>query len=185
METTKDVVEFYKQMNFPDELRNYIGICFDCCHQAVQFENPSESLKLLSEARIEIGKIQVSSGLRIRNFEPEAVKKFCEPCYLHQVVIKHSDGSLSRYNDLDEALNIYHKSVDEEWRIHFHVPVFMDKIDTYETTRYFIEDTLSRVDRNILLEVETYTWNVLPQQLQLKTVTDSIIREIQWVQSLL
>jgi hypothetical protein len=149
----------------------------------VQFEKPSESLSLLSGAGIRIGKIQVSSALHITNIDPEILQRYCEPCYLHQTVVRRQDGSFVSYNDLPDALRDHHAGGEEEWRIHYHVPVFEDKTDTFGTTRSFTEEILSLADRSILLEVETYTWNVLPPELRLESVSDSIIREIQWVKS--
>lgn len=185
LETTTDVINFFEQMKFPEDLKDSIGICFDCCHQAVEFEYPGKSLSLLSEADIKIGKIQVSSALcSMNNVAPEALEKFSEPCYLHQVVIRQADGTLKRYNDLPAALRNHRQSAGDEWRVHFHIPVFLDKVDIYGTTRYLIEEVISLAENNILLEVETYTWNVLPPELQTETAADSIIREIQWVNSL-
>jgi hypothetical protein len=201
LETTDDIIRFFEQMNFPEQLRQNIGICFDCCHHAVEFEDPKESLSMLSEANIKIGKVQVSNALRV-NYEVHIMKnkiggdfkegkggflneillRFCDPYYLHQTVIRQKDGSLLDYNDIIEALQSHHPDADEEWRIHFHVPVFVEKMDLYGTTRHFTEEILSIVDRNILLEVETYTWDILPSELRTETVTQSIIREIQWVQ---
>lgn len=183
LETTTDAVRFFEQMKFPEGLRDSIGVCFDCCHQAVEFENPSESLTLLFDANIKIGKVQASSALRLRHFDYEILRRFCEPCYLHQVVIQKKDGTLMRYNDLPDALHDYKENTEDEWRIHFHVPIYVDKMDSYGTTSYFTEEILSLLDRSILIEVETYTWHVLPPELQMKTVAQSIIREIQWVKS--
>jgi sugar phosphate isomerase/epimerase len=183
LETTADVITFFEHMKFPEELRECIGVCFDCCHHAVEFENPAESLTLLSEAGIKIGKVQVSSALSMKNFDSKSLKKFSEPCYLHQVVIRREDGSLIRYNDIQEVLDNHQKSAEEELRIHFHIPVFIESVNGYETTRSFIENIIPLVQRNLLLEVETYTWYILPPELQMDSVTDSIIREIQWVKS--
>ncbi len=183
LETTRDVIEFFERMEFPDDLAIGIGICFDCCHQAIQFENPRESLAQLSEAGIRIGKVQVSSALRMKEFEYDDLSKFSEPSYLHQVVIMQKDGILVRYNDIHEALKNHKKEEGEEWRIHFHLPVFIDNLDMCGTTRYFIEELIPLVDKNILLEIETYTWNVLPPELQTGSVVESIIREIKWVQN--
>lgn len=182
LETTEDVLRFFEKMKFPEELKDSIGICFDCCHHAVEFESPFKSLSLLSEAGIPLGKIQVSSALRFEHPRKEILDKFSEPCYLHQAVIQKPDGTLVRYNDLSDALPDYREHAEGEWRIHFHVPVFIDKTDSYGTTRGFTEEVLSLLDKNILLEVETYTWQVLPPELRMETVTQSIIREIQWVQ---
>ena len=165
LEGVRDVIQFFERMGIPEGLKESLGICFDCCHQAVEFEEPSESLKLLSEAEIKIGKIQISSALRIEDVDREVLEKFCEPIYLHQVVIRHKDGTFTRYDDLPEALAHYQAGSGEEWRIHFHVPVFIDKTIGCGTTRFFLEQILPLLDRNILLEVETYTWHVLPTRI--------------------
>ncbi len=183
LENVKEMVQFHEQLKIPAALKASLGICFDCCHQALEFEEPSECLKLISEAGIKIGKVQVSSALRLVDFHREVLEKFCEPIYLHQVVIRQGDGRLIRYDDLPEALERHRRTPDEEWRIHFHVPIFIDEMKGYGATRFFIESVLPILDRDILLEVETYTWHVLPTELQTGTVTQSIIREIKWVRS--
>jgi len=183
METTQDTVAFFERMAFPEDLRKSLGVCYDCCHQAVEFEDPRESLSLLAKAQIKIGKVQVSSALRLKNFDRAVFEKFCEPSYLHQVVIRGRDGSLTRFSDLPEALGHHRRCEGEEWRIHFHVPVFLEKIGSFETTRFFLEEILPLVEPTVLLEVETYSWHVLPPELQMDSVTHSIIRELQWVRS--
>ncbi|NTU42177.1 MAG: metabolite traffic protein EboE [Nitrospirales bacterium] len=182
LESTEDAVQFFQRMGFPKELQDCIGLCFDCCHMAVEFENPAEALSLLSGAGIRTGKVQVSSALRLKHFDRETVKGLSESCYLHQVVIRDQRGTLTRYNDIPEAISKHKAGIDdEECRIHFHVPIFIDRTDCYDTTRFFIEETLTLFDRETLLEVETYTWQVLPKELQKETVTESIIREICWL----
>jgi len=183
LETVKDVIVFLEQIGISDGLRKSLGVCFDCCHQAVEFEEPSESLRLISEAGVKIGKVQISSALLMKDVRREVLEKFCEPIYLHQVVIRHKDGRLIRYDDLPEALECHRGTPGEEWRVHFHVPIFVDEMQGYGTTRFFIESLLPLLDRGILLEVETYTWHVLPTELQTETVTQSIIREMEWVRS--
>ncbi|MCP3953433.1 MAG: metabolite traffic protein EboE [Desulfobacterales bacterium] len=185
LETTPEVVRFFERMRFARELHNAIGICLDCCHQAVEFESPQESLSLLSQAGIPIAKVQVSSAPRILRPKLETLQQFIDPCYLHQVVVRHKDGTRKQYPDLPEALDDYHQNTAGEWRIHFHVPVFIDTIGDCRTTRFFLEEVLARVDKRILLEIETYTWHILPPELQTKTVIESIIREIRWVRSIL
>lgn len=183
LETTEDTMRFFEKMRFPEGLREGIGICYDCCHQAVEFENPKKSLDLLRKAGIKIGKVQVSSALRVESAKRESLSRFCEPYYLHQTVIMQQDGSITRYNDLPEALLIHEENHKDEWRIHFHIPVFVEKMDEYGTTRPFAEEVLSILDPAILLEVETYTWHVLPPEFQTETIAQSIIREIRWVES--
>lgn len=183
LETTEDIIAFFDRMQFPHELRDIAGVCLDCCHQAVEFENPVETLTRLTEARIRIGKVQVSSTLRFEETDHEILEKFCEPRYLHQVVVRLPDGTLSRYNDLPEALDSHRRVSGEEWRIHFHVPIFIEKVSSHGTTRFFIEEILPLINRDILLEIETYTWDVLPRDLRTETVTQSIIREINWLRT--
>ena len=183
LETVKETIQFFEQMAFSEGLKEGLGVCLDGCHQAVEFESPSESLKLLSDAQIKIGKVQISSALRIEDFDRKVLEKFCDPIYLHQVVIRQKDGRFLRYDDLSEALTHHPAGPDEEWRIHLHVPVFIDKMEKYGTTRFFLEEILSLLDRDILLEVETYNWHVLPTELRTETVTHSIIREMEWVKA--
>ena len=183
LETTHEVVSFFDRMAFPDELRRGIGVCYDCCHQAVEFETPSHSLNLLADAGIAIAKVQVSSALRVKNPERALLEKFCEPCYLHQVVIRDKAGLLSRYTDLPDALREHRAGSGDEWRIHFHVPIFIERLEQFETTEYFITVALPLIDSGVLLEVETYTWEVLPPELRMADVTQSLIREIQWLKA--
>ena len=181
LETTGDVITFFEQMNFPDTLRSALGVCLDCCHQAVEFETPAECLEQLGSAGIGIGKVQVSSALRMLDPERTLLEGFCEPTYLHQTVIRGKDGMLRRYDDLPKALRDHPPGQGEEWRIHFHVPIFVGRMPCYDTTRFFIDDILPLLDDMVLLEVETYTWDVLPPELQEDTVTRSITRELRWL----
>lgn len=184
LETSEDMIRFLERMKFPAGLRENIGICYDCCHHAVEFEDPAESIARLTGADVPLGKVQVSSALSFTLSEREELIKFCEPGYLHQVVIRRQDGSLVRYDDLQDALHNHPADiVNEEWRVHFHVPVFVKRMGQYDTTADFTAEIISRIPGNILLEVETYTWHVLPQELRLESITESIIREIQWVRS--
>ena len=182
LETTADLVRFLERMNFPHTLQNRIGICLDCCHLALQFEEPAQVLSTLAGAGIRIGKIQVSSALSVRHDRREFLSPFLEPCYLHQVVVRGANGELTRYQDLPDALQRHRGEGGDEWRCHFHVPLFVERTGEFGTTRIFAEKLLSRLDRQVLLEVETYTWGVLPPQLREGGVTESIIREIRWLQ---
>ena len=179
LETSKDVVRFIKALDLPSHLSDLLGICFDCCHQAVEFEKPDDSLKHLSDAGIRIGKVQISSALRCKRPTAETLSLLCESTYLHQVVVRRSGGDLRRFSDVPEAL-LRMRDTDGEWRIHFHVPVFEENFEQLQTTRFWIEDILPLLSDSILLEIETYTWSVLPQALRTETLTESIAREIQW-----
>jgi len=128
----------------------------------------------------------VSSALNLLAPTPELLTRFDEPRYLHQVVVRNREGELLRYDDLPEARARHAAEAGEEWRCHFHVPIFLAAAGDCGTTRFFLEailPLLPPLPNALLLEVETYTWDVLPPELRSESVTASIIREIQWLQA--
>ena len=172
-------------------LRDHIGVCYDVCHAAVEYEDPTKSVEALRAAGIAIAKLQLSSALRIPKVDANALerlKQFDEPVYLHQVV-ERRNSTLYRYADLSEAFAAT-RSKDEtsEWRVHFHVPIFLEDLPGLGTTQRFLREILDLHSRQPLsrhLEVETYTWDVLPSEYRDVTVAAAIAREINWVRSIL
>jgi len=168
-------------------LRSHIRICYDTCHLAVEFEEPGYSLSTFKSAGIELSKVQISAALRVplaadRADLAEDLESFAESTYLHQVVARRSDGSLSHYPDLPDALPGLSLTEDEEWRIHYHVPIFVDRYERLFSTQQDIVDTLEWIRRERAcphLEIETYTWDVLPPDLKTDVVT-SLQREFEW-----
>jgi len=111
------------------------------------------------------------------------LEQFIEPVYLHQVVEQSSRG-LRRFVDLPEALANQPSASDAEWRIHFHVPVFLERMQHFDTTQAFLKEILSIHRKDPIsdhLEVETYTWDVLPDEYRNVDVSTAIAREITWV----
>ena len=107
---------------------------------------------------------------------------------LHPVVTfrRGADGALTRYTDLGEALGPYGAKDSEEWRVHFHVPVFLETLPEFGTTQAFLKDILAIHRQSPIsphLEVETYTWDVLPADLVAGSVEDAVTRELHWVMS--
>lgn len=182
LETTPEVLEFFARMNFPPSLAEHVGICLDCCHQAVEFEEPAAVIEQLRAADITIAKVQVSSALRATGNEIAALLQFDEPTYLHQAVARTTRGTLTRFHDLPE-LSRWLASGEraEDVRVHFHVPIFLEHLGTVGTTRFFLDDVLPRLDPAIALEVETYSFGVLPASLRCDSVGESIVRELRWV----
>jgi sugar phosphate isomerase/epimerase len=180
LETTTDVVDFFARLELSPSRQTRLAVCYDCCHQALQFESPRESLDLLAYNDIRIGHVQVSSALRLADSRIDLLRSFEEPCYLHQTVARTKEGELLRYNDLGQAISAAPVNV-EEWRVHFHVPVFIDETRECGSTRFFLEEILPLFPEHPQLEVETYTWSILPPDLQGGSVTDCLIREIEWV----
>lgn len=168
-------------------LRRHLGLCLDLCHAAVEFEDPREALASLRDAGIRIGKMQISAGLRVPTVDPDAVsllRPFDDDVYLHQVVERTGAG-LTRYTDLPDAFAAdAGRNEPREWRIHFHVPIFLGDLGRLATTQDFIRTVLalhreSPVTRH--LEVETYTWDVLPPEHRNVDIVTAVARELDWV----
>jgi hypothetical protein len=171
-------------------LRKHIQICYDTCHFSVVYEEPSRVFRDFYNAGISIGKIQISAA--IKNQLPqeqseranltEYLQKFAESTYLHQVVAANADGTLQAYIDLPEALEDLKETTAREWRTHFHIPIFNQSYGILQSTQ---DDILTVFD--LLkdypcehLEIETYTFQVLPETLKTDLLT-SIQREYEWV----
>jgi hypothetical protein len=170
-------------------LRKHLGMVYDICHQAVEYEDISGSLKALADAGIPVFKLQEAAALRMPNVDRdvvEALRPFADTVYLTQTVEK-KDGKLTRFLNLEDAFEAFEKDPGpREWRTHVHVPVFLDKIGEYfETTRFAIEDALKFHKQHKLspqLEIETYTWDVLPDSMKTGSIVDYVQRELDWVQ---
>jgi len=169
-------------------LRRHLGIVYDICHQAVEFEDISASLASLVAAGIPIFKLQEAAALRVPVVTQElvdALTPFADTVYLTQTIEKR-DGRLTRYLNLEDAFAAWKKDPGpREWRTHFHVPVFLDDLGLFKTTRFAIEEALRFHKTTPLsgqLEIETYTWDVLPDRLKTGDITDYVVRELEWVQ---
>jgi hypothetical protein len=185
LETMAETVDFFARMNFPEEYRPFIGICFDACHQAVEYEQPAQCLADLAQARIPIMKVQVSSALRALEDEIPALLNFAEPVYLHQAIARMDASSeVIRFSDLPEfAQFLADGNKPQECRVHFHVPIFIEHLGSCGTTRFFLQELLPLLDKSIPLEVETYSFGALPAHLRTESLEQSIARELQWADS--
>src|SRR5665647_1887603 len=172
-------------------LKEHVRLCYDVCNFAIGYEPHVEIIQEILKSGIKIGKLQISAALKgamdkdilLRKNIKESFSKYNEPTYLHQVVAKKNNGELLRYPDLTEALSDYNNPNINEWRAHFHVPIFEEDFGALKSTQKDIEEVL-RLQKEINftshLEVETYTWEVLPGLLKLP-LQESVIREMQWV----
>ena len=171
-------------------LLTHVQVCFDTCHVALAYEDPADVLARLNALGIRVGKVQVSSALELDPQHRDAARDlgpYNEPVYLHQVIQKNTGGTLTRFPDLPEALARPVAGDAELWRVHFHVPVFLEQTETFRTTQQTILATLELLRREHFtehLEVETYTWSILPDALRLD-LTASIKRELRWVRDAL
>ncbi len=171
-----------------DALHRHLGACLDLCHAAVEFEDPADCMHALAAAGIPIAKIQVTAGLRIARVTPDTVmglQKFDDGVYLHQVV-ERASGALQRYVDIDAACaSDRWRAGNCEWRVHFHVPVYVEDLDGFSSTQPFVRAALAlhrQQARSPHLEVETYTWSVLPAHARDVPIDEAIARELLWVQ---
>jgi sugar phosphate isomerase/epimerase len=205
LETIDETVRFFEEHLFGDAavrqfvastglareaaeaaLRRHLGVCYDVCHAAVEFEDPLASLRALRAAGIAVPKLQLSAALRIAEVGPETadqLRPFDEPVYLHQV-IERQDGRLRRHLDLPQALATIDEAKGAEWRVHFHVPIFLEELKDFSTTQAFLKEILTLHRREPIsahLEVETYTWDVLPERYRQVDVAEAIARELAWV----
>lgn len=170
-------------------LHDHLGVCLDLCHAAVEFEQPAEGIQRLARAGIRVHKMQISAGLRLPTLDPAALaalRRFDDPVYLHQVV-QQGPAGLSRFADLPEAFaSLQGATADREWRVHFHVPIFLDRLGPFASTQPFIREVLA-IQRarpvSAHLEVETYTWDVLPEAFRSGAVDEAVARELAWVRA--
>jgi sugar phosphate isomerase/epimerase len=170
-----------------DALRRHIGVCLDTCHAAMQFEDPAESLRRLAAAEIRVSKIQISAALAADGATARReLGRFLDPVYLHQVRVRRSDGRFEARADLDTALadDALDASPSAEWRVHFHVPLYFEGLAGLGSTATtlapgFFAEALSGSTEH--LEIETYTFGVLPEPLRTRSVSESFSDEFRWV----
>ena len=170
-------------------LRDHLGVCLDLCHAAVEFEDAAACVQQLGRAGIRVHKMQISAGLRLPTLDAPslaALKRFEDAVYLHQVV-QQGPAGLTRFVDLPAALaSLQGPTAQLEWRVHFHVPIFLDQLAPFMSTQSFIREMLA-IQRtapvSTHLEVETYTWDVLPEALRSGGVDEALARELAWVQA--
>ena len=191
-ETTAETVEFFDGWRTADRgveadgLLRYVGVNYDCCHLGVEFESPGPALDRLTNAGLRLSKLHLSSALRVK---PDAAGRaalaaFVEPTYLHQVVVGQGNTVRRRYVDLPEALADTTPSLpDDEWRVHFHLPLHAAPGAPFGDTRDHLLGTLDWMKAHPTAcqhaEMETYTWEVLPAALRVG-IEDQLVGEYAW-----
>jgi hypothetical protein len=168
-------------------LRRHLGVVFDICHQAVGFEDIPSSLAKLVAAGIPIFKLQEAAALWVPRVDADlvaALRAFTDTIYLSQTT-ELRNGQTTRYLNLEDALDAWDADPgDRELRTHFHVPVFLDEIGPFRTTRFAVEQALAVHRQTPLsdhLEIETYTWDVLPEELKTGDIDEYVRRELEFV----
>ncbi len=165
-----------------------IGINYDTCHFALQYEEADTALKSLTEAGLRISKVHLSNALEIdlkNSSNLQLIEKFDEPTYLHQVMTQNAAGKISKFKDVEDALaEGSDHSQAKTARIHFHIPLHAAPEAPFSSTIQHTIDTLTYLTENpdtcSHLEMETYTWGVLPDDLQ-APIEDQLTAEHLWV----
>lgn len=193
VENTEETLQFFADMaaDRPDEvekLQRFLGVNYDTCHFAVEYEDAMESLDCFHAAGIRISKLHLSSALKVKPTAETraALGAFAEDTYFHQTIARRTDGSLVRHRDLPVALAQAERdgTGDDEWRIHFHVPLHAAPTALFDTTADHLRDALDWLamhpDSCSHLEMETYTWEVMPAGLKNRSVVDQLVEEYRW-----
>ena len=202
LETTDETLAFFEQLrqragdvNAADVVQEYIGVCYDVCHQAVEFEDVAKSIAAIDAAGVRINKVHITCALQLdrpdENAEGrQALARYVEPRYLHQTMSRGQTGAIQRVVDLTQDLALEPTQAYREadvWRIHFHVPVDAEQLGPLKTTRTELKQALAAVkqlDYDPHLEVETYTWEVLPDGKSANLV-EGLTRELSATRQLL
>jgi len=219
-ENSRETIRFFEELRAEhpkdDRLNTCLGVNYDTCHFAVEFEEPRDALGALTGAGIRISKIHLSSALKIRSapsvwspaftrppeagtpnrhglnarpkLELEALREFDDEVYLHQVVIRDANGQLRFFRDLADALaapDARARTQDPaEWRIHFHVPLHATPASPFENTNDHLLGVLDVLAANPglcpYLEMETYTWEVLPPEFKARNIVEQLAAEYDW-----
>ena len=198
LENSLETAQFFDRLRaeHPGDPRldRHLGVNYDTCHFAVEFEEPMAALARFRDHGIRLSKIHISNALKLRP-TPAALRElagFQEDVYLHQTIVRSQDGALIRFKDLGDALNdaaAHSPSPDDEWRVHFHIPLHSHPPEVFESTADHVIDVFKLLEKQPQLcshlEMETYTWAVLPNPLKSRSVIDQVVAEYKWTMALL
>lgn len=207
LESSAETIHFFDHLRAEhpndERLSEHLGVNYDTCHFAVEFEEPHNALPCLIHHGIKISKLHLSSALKVSP-TPEAcdeLRKFSDEVYLHQVVARDESGNRTIFRDLPDALESLKFQVSSvqspqletenlklktppEWRIHFHVPLHAPAAPPFENTNDHLLGVLDLLADNPQLcshlEMETYTWEVLPPEMKTQSVVDQLAQEYDW-----
>lgn len=189
-ETLKFFGLYYDRHPHDTDFFKFVGLNYDTCHLAIEYETPKRALARITGAGIRLSKLHFSSALKLQP-TPENVAKlrgFDEPVYFHQVVASYgATEPLRRFKDLPDALDFAQANpgaLGEEWRVHFHIPIHAQPGDGFDSTRDHLLGAMDWLASNPTkcqhIEMETYTWEVLPPEMRAGDVVDQLAREYEW-----
>jgi sugar phosphate isomerase/epimerase len=191
LETSAETVDFIRDLRADrpsdERLSQHLGVNYDCCHLAVEYEATEAAIEHFVRNQIRISKLHFSSAMKLvpTDRARAELQAFVDPVYFHQVIARNNDGTLTRYPDLDEALLAAPNAEgEEEWRVHFHVPLNFAPSSAFDTTADHLLGVMDILARQpglcSHLEMETYTWEVLPPELKNRSVVEQLAGEYEW-----
>ncbi|MEJ5869052.1 metabolite traffic protein EboE [Pseudokineococcus sp. 5B2Z-1] len=165
----------------PADDAGLVGVCLDTCHSAVGFDDLDDLVGRLTDRpagrpRVPVVKLQASAALHLEDPADDGdraeLAAFDEPRFLHQVRERRADGSLATADDLPRALREpAHGGLPRlsPWRCHVHAPLHADWEGPVRPVTAPLTSALHGLVRDAppavrvdVVEVETYTWSVLP-----------------------
>ena len=187
-ENTAETVGFFTRLPDTEVIRHRIGVNYDACHFALEYDEAQIALDTLISAGIRISKIHLSSALALDPHDPAAlaaIRSFNEPVYFHQALLRGQDGAITRFPDLPDFFAAGLDPAEyEEMRVHFHIPLDAEPAPPLRSTRDQTAAVLEWRRKHPAAcqhyEIETYTWGVLPGGLQ-RPVEEQIAGEYRWV----
>jgi hypothetical protein len=195
-ENTEETLAFFERLHAAatdsDAVRRRIGVNYDACHFALEYDTARESLDALTDAGIRLSKIHLSSALALDPRDASAltaIRPFDEPVYFHQALLRSTNGNITRFADLPLFFSGIRDGTVlpddfQEMRVHFHIPLDAEPAAPLRSTR---DQTVAVLEWKrehpracLHYEIETYTWGVLPDGLQ-RPVEQQIAGEYRWV----
>lgn len=192
-ENTQQTIDFFDQLRGQETssglVDSFLGVCYDTCHFALQYEDAAQSVEKLNSNGAPILKYHLSSALKLNPNDGalERLAAMQEPTYLHQCIGKASNGDLIYFKDIPDALaDVHALNKLNELRVHFHLPLHSMPIEKdFSNTTDFLKKVIGVIMRQPgrakELEIETYTWEVLPPSLRSMDVTAQVVAEYRWV----
>jgi len=194
LETTDEVLTFFRMLNDADhpssrqERQDYLGLCFDTCHFAVNFESTSKAIQAFHKEGVSLFKIQLSNALKWGpGLSHEDLSLLYDDTYLHQIRSRDKLGAIRFYSDAPTTSEVLTLG-EQEWRCHFHTPIFQKNYQKFESTQSEIHSAITaacELDDHLKLcfEIETYTWCVLPEDMKPASIADCVNEELKWAKS--
>lgn len=198
LDTVDDVVGWLAARtgpDVPDERRidpEHVGVCLDTCHLAVSFADrragTAATVRRITDAGLRVVKVQASAALHVEDpLDPAAraaVGAFAEKRYIHQVRELSASGDPLAADDLPDALGGALPAAGP-WRVHFHVPLHHEPAAPLAATTDVLRDAVDAVlaaphGDEAHLDVETYTWAVLPEGAATDSLVAGIAAELRW-----